>query len=151
MSKKVKKLNDVEIFEHKVGDRVVTVAFKLDGDKITEVVHTIQDPMDSVDSQLAENILIERLKKQRKNGHYEEMDDVDILDYAAKGLAEEKVQALELRLEKQEEQKRQERAETVCKSIEEIFSDIIFDFTGSMDERSIFGDCVIRGNRRFFR
>ena len=130
MSKDVKRLSDIEIFEHKVGNRVVTVAFKLDGDKITEVAHTIQDPGDIVNDGMAENILIERLKKKRNNGHYQEMDDVDILDYAAKGLAEEKVAKLVIRLEKQEALKQQEATDKVRKVMEDAFSNLVFNLHG---------------------
>ena len=126
--KKVKKLNDVEIFEHRVGDRVVTVAFKLDGDVVTEVAHTIQDPNDSANEEMAQRILVERLKKKRKNGHYEELDDVDLLDYAAKGIAEEKVTKLVARLEKQEAKKQEEANDKVRKVMEDTFSNLLFEF-----------------------
>lgn len=128
--KGIKKMKDIEIFEHKVGDRTVTVAFKLDGDKVTEVVHTIQDPSDIANDNLAQDILIERLKKKRKNGHYVEMDDVDILDYAAKGLAEEKVAKLEARLAKKELKKQQEANEQLHKILEDTFSNLVFNFPG---------------------
>ena len=96
--KDVRKLHSVELFEHTIGDRKVNVVFKLDGeigDGLVETGTSIKCPDDSDDSAYGTGLAKDRIVQKNDKVHYGVMDDVDILDWAAKGMAYDAIERIE--------------------------------------------------------
>jgi len=90
-------LKDWEVFEQNVADRKVIVTFKLDGKigkGLSEVGVAIKDPADDDDDKYGVGLSVERITNKKDKDHYMILNDADILDLAAKGLAYQSVERI---------------------------------------------------------
>lgn len=135
MKKEAIKLKSLESFNHDIRGRKIKIAFKLDGEigtGLTEAGLAIKHPDDEDDEKFADEMIAERISEKTDEMHYGVLNDADILNWAARGMAYEAANRIEKREREAELKEIMEHVMEVEKVEETVpdFADVLSSWWG---------------------